>query len=576
MKYRWKIASPDDEIVAQLAASLSLPEIFARCLANRGCASSDQASCYLEPKLARLSDPFLLPDMDRAVDRLLRAHKDQERFVIFGDYDVDGVTATALLHEFFQALGWHCLYYLPHRFEEGYGLTREAIQNCLERFKVKLVLAVDCGSTACDVIGELASGGTDVIMLDHHQVSAPAPAARALVNPQRLFAHEHLKSLCSAGLAFKLAHALLKRCRTFGWPEALNFDPKDLLDFVALGTIADLVPLHGENRIFARVGLEKLAASKRSGLAALKRVAGLNGPINSHEVAFQLAPRLNAAGRLETALDALELLLTKEVSRAEALAAALDAQNRERQSLEQKIAEEVLSTVRSHFDPAADFVIVEGQPTWHLGVVGIVASRVLREFHRPAIILGSDGSDQWRGSGRSIEGFDLAAGLRGCADLLVKHGGHAMAAGVTLAAGNLAPFRARLNEIVRKQISPDALHPCLNLDAEVSLADLTFPTLQLFQRINPIGQANPPIQLAARNLQLRGEPKLFGASQQHLRLLVSDGSSMYQAVWWNCPAEFGFPSRFDLAFAPELNEYNGTYGIQLKVLDLRSSVSSLL
>lgn len=567
---RWKIAECDSALGAKITRELNIPAILSRCLLNRGCVDPDTASRYLEPRLAHLKDPFLLPNMDKAVAHLLEARQNNEPFVIFGDYDVDGVTSSALLSEFFRALGWHSHCYLPHRIDEGYGLSREAVQNCLERFAVKLMIAVDCGSTADSVISDLAARGIQVIVLDHHQVGPALPPALALINPQ-LGADPEAKHLCSAGLAFKLAHALLKQCRARDWPGAQTFDLKQFLDLVALGTIADIVPLRGENRILVRTGLEKLRATSRLGLSALKKVAGINGTVGCHEVGFQLGPRLNAAGRLETALDALDLLLTDDPARATQLAETLDLRNRERQALEQRIADEAISAVRSRFNPATDFAIVEGQASWHLGVVGIVASRVVREFYRPVIVLGSDGSDEWRGSGRSIEGFDLAASLRGCADLLVKHGGHAMAAGVTLSPAKLEAFRARLNQIAGETLPEEALRPIFHLDAEVALADLTFSLLRSLERIQPVGQGNPPIQFAARRLQLRGEPKCVGNGQQHLRFTVTDGRAFHQALWWNCDPGFVFPPLFDLAFAPELNEYNGTFAIQLKVLDIRPS-----
>lgn len=568
---RWQLAQPGADSNAKLAVDLGVPPLFSACLLNRGCATAEDATTFLEPRLASLTDPFLLPDMGLAVDRLIQAREAKERFAIFGDYDVDGVTATAILAEFFQELGWECCHYLPHRMDEGYGLSREGVENCLKRHEVKLLVAVDCGSSAAEIIGELKGRGIDVIVLDHHQVSSPAPPALALVNPQLLDASvcpEHLKNLCSAGVAFKLAHALLKRGRTLDWAKAHAFDLRESLDLVALGTIADMVPLQGENRIFARIGLEKLGCSKRMGLHALKSVAGVGDTVSCQDVGFQLGPRLNAAGRLETALDALELLLTKDASRADTLAKTLNEQNRIRRSIEQKITDEVLAAVRARFNPATDYAIVEGHPNWHLGVVGIVASRVLREFHRPVLILGGGGAEEWRGSGRSIEGFDFAAGLRKCEDLLVKHGGHAMAAGVTVAASKVSELRQRFNSLVRESLSPEALRPILRIDAEVCLSDLTLDTLRELQRLAPFGQANPPVHFAARGIRVRGEPRRMGNARQHLRFNASDGQQSHPAVWWNCD-QTELPAVFDLAFAPELSEYNGNVGIQLKVLDLR-------
>src|SRR5579859_1191605 len=283
MKFRWSLAPPQPLLAGQLAAGLKISPLLAQCLLNRGLSEPAAITDFLEPRLKRLADPFLLPNMNRAVERLLRAHEAGEPLVIFGDYDVDGVTSTALLTETLRILGWAVNYYLPHRMDEGYGLSQEGVENCLGKFPVTLLLAVDCGSTAVAAIDWLRQKGVDVLVLDHHQVSSPAPAAFALVNPQ-LDETRAFRELCSAGLAFKLAHAVVKRGRELGWPAALNFDLRPLLDLVALGTIADLVPLTGENRILAAMGLERLHATCRPGLVALKKVAQLNGPPGAHEV----------------------------------------------------------------------------------------------------------------------------------------------------------------------------------------------------------------------------------------------------------------------------------------------------
>ena len=563
---RWKFAPQNEELSASISTETGIPLLLARCLLARNCQTSAEAKAFLEPRLANLADPFLIPNMERAVERLIRAHASQERFIIFGDYDVDGVTATALLTEFFRELGWNPIYYLPHRLEEGYGLTADAVDNCLRASPVKLVLAVDCGSTACDVVRDLQGRGVEVIVLDHHQVSEPAPAL-ALVNPQLAPGSPPWKELCSAGLAFKLAHAVLKRARQEGWPGASRIDLRKWLDLVALGTVADMVPLRGENRIFAQAGMRALASTPRAGIKALKAVAGLNGEITATHLGFQLGPRLNAAGRLETALDALELLLCSDENRARQLAEALDLQNRERQEIERRTADQAIEALRAKFNPANDYAIVEGEANWHIGVVGIVASRVLREFNRPTIILGSDGSTDWRGSGRSIEGFDLAAALRGCGDLLLKHGGHAMAAGLTLASTNVTLLRERLNTLARGMLTPDALQPVLTIDSEVQLRDLTFPAVNAIEKLEPFGQGNPPVNLVCRGLELRSEIRRLGGDGQHARFTVSDRTASLPVLWWNCPGDLHLPQRFDLAFSPELNEYNGLFGIQLKALD---------
>ena len=461
MKFRWSLAPAQPLLAGALASELKLSPLLAQCLVNRGFSEPAAIGAFLQPRLKHLADPFLLPNMGAAVERLFRAREKNEALVIFGDYDVDGVTSTALLTETLRALGWQVNYYLPHRMEEGYGLSQDGAENCLRKFPVTLLLAVDCGSTATGAIAWLREQGVDVLVLDHHQISSPAPAAVALVNPQ--LATGPFRELCSAGLAFKLAHAVVKRGRELGIAAAQNFDVRPLLDLVALGTIADLVPLTGENRILVAMGLERLGMTPRPGLVALKQVAQVGATLGVYEVGFQLAPRLNAAGRLENAEEALQLLMAPDLATAEPIARSLDMRNRERQKIERGIADEVIGAVRARFNPQTDFVIVEGQLMWHVGVVGIVASRVLQQFYRPTIIVGGDG-DAWRGSGRSIAGFDLAAALCECQDLLVKHGGHAMAAGLTIQAEQLEAFRTRLNELARRALKPEELQPALRLD----------------------------------------------------------------------------------------------------------------
>ena len=586
MKFRWTPAPPQPLLAEKLAARLKISPLLAQCLLNRGHSDPVAIEDFLAPRLKNLADPFLLPNMAAAVARLLRARAENEPLVIFGDYDVDGVTSAALLVEVLRHLGWTVDFYLPHRMEEGYGLSRDGVENCLKKFPVKLLLAVDCGSTAVETIAWLRERSVDVIVLDHHQVSNPAPAAVALVNPQlqiaadirsaeseilmaqdcRQDAGSMFTELCSAGLAFKLAHALVKRGRETGLPGAAEFDLKPLLDLVALGTIADIVPLVGENRILVSAGLEKLSATARPGLVALKEVAQCPAQLGTYEVGFQLAPRLNAAGRLETAEEALHLVLAPDLKTATPLAQELDLRNRERQKIERGISDEAVGVVRSKFDPQTDFVIVEGRLLWHIGVVGIVASRVLQQFYRPTFIIGGDG-DQWRGSGRSIAGFDLAAALRACDDLLIKHGGHAMAAGVTIHPDNLDAFRTRLNDLARLALKPADLQPPLRLDAEVALKEISLASLAELDRLKPMGQGNPSVQFFARGVTLGRPPQRMGADKQHVKLWVTDGGVMHECVWWGAGREPVPEGRFDLAFAPSVNEFNGRTTVQLKVLD---------
>lgn len=585
MKFRWSVAPSQPLLADRLAAELKISALLAQCLLNRGLSEAAAINPFLQPRLKQLSDPFLLPNMAAAVDRLFRARESSETLVIFGDYDVDGVTSTALLLETLGRLGWKTCHYLPHRMDEGYGLSRDAVENCLKKFPASLLLAVDCGSTAVETIRWLRECGRDVIVLDHHQVSRPVPEAVALVNPhleepappgpqnsgqRQGAAVQNFRELCSVGLAFKLAHALVKRGRETGLAGAADFDLRPLLDLVALGTIADIVPLTGENRILVSAGLERLNATQRPGLIALKQVAQATANLSTRDVGFQLAPRLNAAGRLETAEEALHLLMAQNLTEAMPIAQSLDARNRERQKIERGIVEEVIGAVQAKFNPENDFVIVEGQLLWHIGVVGIVASRVLQQFYRPTIIIGGEG-EEWRGSGRSIVGFDLAAALRECSDLLVRHGGHAMAAGLSIRAANLGIFRQRLNELAKRALKPAELQPPLHLDAEVGLEELSFESLHEFTRLRPIGQGNPPLQFLSRHLTHQRPLQRVGADKQHVKMWLTDGTMTHEAVWWGAGNGALPVGKFDVAFVPEINEYNGQRTVQLKVLDWRAA-----
>jgi single-stranded-DNA-specific exonuclease len=586
MKYRWLPAPPQPLLTSPLAAQLRISPLLAQCLVNRGLSEPAVIEIFLRPRLKQLADPFLLPDMDQAIARLLSARERGESLVIFGDYDVDGVTSSTLLLQVLRALGWQAHSYLPHRMDEGYGLSRDGVENCLKKYPTNLLLAVDCGSTAVETIAWLCERGVEVIVLDHHQISDPAPSAVALVNPQSRSRESKVEGrerevgqasnlnprpateLCSVGLAFKLAHALVKRGREINLPGAAEFDLRPLLDLVALGTIADLVPLTGENRILVSAGLERLNATTRPGLVALKQVAQSPETLGIFDVGFQLAPRLNASGRLETAEESLHLLMAESFDEAMPLAQRLDSQNRERQKIERTIAEEATGHVRSRFNPETDFVIVEGRLHWHIGVVGIVSSRVLQEFYRPTFIIGGEGNN-WRGSGRSIAGFDLAAALRECDDLLVRHGGHAMAAGVTLHPDRLDAFRARLNDIARRTLKREDLQPQLRLDAEVNLGDLTLDSLAELDQLKPMGQGNPALQFFATGLSHHRPLLRMGAEKQHVKMWVTDGKITHEAVWWNAGKGSLPVGKFDLAFVPQINEYNGKRTVQLKVLDWR-------
>jgi single-stranded-DNA-specific exonuclease len=505
------------------------------------------------------------------VDRLNRARQQGELVLLFGDYDVDGVTSTALLRELLTQLGWQVRVTIPDRLGDGYGLTPGAAAKALSAHPASLVLAVDCGANAGALIRSLKQEGTEVMVLDHHDPGSSGWPVTPCVHPWTLSPADHpARPLSAVGCAFKLAHALVKDGRSRGCEISAGTDVRAFLDLVALGTVSDLVPLIGENRILVAAGLQRLQQRKRVGLRALMAEAGIAGPLGVYEIGFQLGPRLNAAGRLGTAQPALDLLLSRRETEAQALAAKLDATNRRRQELERATSEAVFKRLRDQFDPGRDHVVVEGDPAWHLGVVGIVASRVLKEFHRPALILGGDG-DLLRGSGRSIEGFDLAQALHRCADLLEAGGGHAMAAGLTVRADRLDALRRRLSEDVRSNVPADRLMRKLELDGEVALRDLSQEMLEWLERLEPTGQGNPRPRFAVRGVRLTGAPQRMGKGQQHLRFSVTDGTCVAQVVWWGGGHRSWPEDVFDVAVEPGLNHYNGRTTVQLKLLDWQAS-----
>lgn len=564
MHKRWVLAPKQN--VQQLPA---YPPLLAQILLLRGHDTPDAARAFLQPRLQNLSDPLALPDMPDAVGRLSQALARQEKIVVFGDYDADGVTATAFLVRLLRALGKRVAFFLPHRKEEGYGLSADALNRCLVQHSPQLLLVVDCGTNSAAEIAAAKQRGVDAIVLDHHQPAGKLPDC-PVVNPKRIAENPPWKELCGAGLAFKLAHALLKSN-----PRLQSALPslKSHLDLVALGTIADLVPLTGENRILARAGLAQLGQTEKIGLKHLMAKADVprGESVEAAHVGFRLGPRLNAAGRLGDAQAALELLLTEEEHRAEELATFLDINNRERQKTEQRVLEEARELLRD-FDPAAQRVIVLARPGWHPGVVGIVAARLVREWHRPACVLALDEEGRGRGSCRSIPGFDITAALRECAGVLERCGGHALAAGLSVRAGCVDMLRNQLNALAAERLRPEEFLPRLEVDGEISLADLTADLLAALEQLAPFGCENPEPLFCARNLELKNAATV-GAEAKHLRLRLSDGSVTLPAIGFGMGNRYSEiaarPARLDAVFSVEWNEYQGAREVQLNLKDLR-------
>jgi single-stranded-DNA-specific exonuclease len=559
---QWILARDFDLNGAQLPWSeLCASDCITRLLQRKRFLCADDVRRFLNPRLAALGDPFRLDGMNAVVERLFRAIKRNERIVLFGDYDVDGVSSLALLFEMLRAYGCQASLFLPHRMEEGYGLSADAIARCLKQHTPQLLIAVDCGTSSVSEIDTLRKSGIDVIVLDHHEPKAELPDC-FLVNPKA--SDSEFAYLCSVGLVFKLCHALLKTRR-------IDFDLKGTLELVALGTVADIVPLHGDNRVFVKSGSAALAQSRRRGIIKLMEFASVKPPIVPEDIGFRLGPRLNAAGRLATAEKALSLLLTEDEAEAEQLARELDAQNRERQEVERRILLEAEEQLTNDFDPASDAAIVLGAKGWHPGVLGIVASRISKKYNRPAIVVGFDESGDGKGSGRGIEGFSLIAALDECRDTVERFGGHEMAAGIVLSEKTLPAFREQFLKAVGKQLSNDALEPRLHLDAELALADVNFDLLHWHEQLQPFGNGNPRPVFVSCQVEPAAPPQLLG--ERHLALRLKQRNWHQRGIFFDGVASPLPPPPWDVAYRIYSDIYDGQTRIQLQVQALRSAAA---
>jgi single-stranded-DNA-specific exonuclease len=559
---RWILASacgaPDQ---SSLSEEICGPPWIARLLQRRGLRTDEEASEFLRPQLRKLRDPFLLPQMRVAVERILRAIDTGEKIVLYGDYDVDGVTSLALLNEMLCAYGAAPALFLPMRTEEGYGLSAEAIERCWQAHRPALLIAVDCGTASCAEIADLCARGAEVIVLDHHEPKAELPNCIALVNP-KTGPESEFRYLCSVGVVFKLCHACLK---TRPLPD---FDLRQRLDLVALGTVADIVPLEAENRILVHHGAREIANRRLLGMSRLLDVAGVRPPIAAEHIGFRLGPRLNAAGRLTNAEKALRLLLTTDQAEAEALADELDAQNRERQNLEREIvlAAEAKITQQALGDAPA---IVLGKRGWHPGVLGIVAARIARSYHRPAIIVGFDDDGLGKGSGRSIDGLSLVSALGQSAELLEKFGGHEMAAGLTIREVNFATFAARFGETCGRFLTAEHLEPRLYLDAELTLRDVDWNLLRWHELLQPFGHGNPQPLFFARGVEPALTPRIL--KEKHLALRLRQDGRFQRAIYFGGAEEPLPQPPWDVAFRISADEYEGELRLQMQVEALRST-----
>lgn len=560
MNYLWDLTvAADRSDLAALAAELRLPISILRLLSRRGFQDAEAIRSFLWPRLRELSDPFLLAGMKAAVERIFQAVDRQERIVLYGDYDVDGITSLTLLARVLQAYGASPALFLPMRVEEGYGLTADGVSRCLQAHHPQLLIALDCGTSSAERITEIEATGIDVVVIDHHEVQHAPPKCHAFINPKTGTDHRYF---CTVGLVFKLCHALLKERRI------PDLDLKQYLDLVAIGTIADLVPLVAENRLLVYHGLKQLETTQWVGVKTLMRVAGINFPVRPDDVGFRLGPRLNAAGRLGLAEAALNLLLTSDDDVAASLSAELDQQNRARQELEQQTFDAACRLLEQDPDLASHCAIVVGEAGWHPGVVGIVAARLVRQYYRPALVIGFDQEGVGKGSGRSIPGFSLVQALDGCCGSLTQYGGHEMAAGFSLPFEQLAVFAGAFRAVAKNTLSAEQLLPRLQIDALVNGSEINYDFLVAHERLQPFGLGNwQPLLLLQRG-EPTGDIKVL--KEKHRVFGLRHNGRLLRAIEFNFSEPLPAPP-WDVAFYLEPAVYRDQIQIQLRVVAIRTS-----
>jgi single-stranded-DNA-specific exonuclease len=567
----WIVETPDEALADAVMASCRgpdgrpLPRPIAAVLARRGLADLPAVERYLSPRMSDLSDPLELSAMPAAAERIWRAIERGERIVVHGDYDVDGVSSTALLVRVLRALGADAGWVIPDRVDDGYGLSPETVARCVDQTGAELIVTVDCGTSSVDAVREASRRGVDVIVTDHHEPGDRVAEAAAVVNP-KLGAPREAAHLAGVGVAFMLCFALIKQGREAGRAAAESVDLRRYMDFAALGTVADVVSLVGDNRILARHGLAVMESTHWEGIRALMAEGRIAPPLKPYHIGFVLGPRLNAAGRVQSAELAARLLLTDDAGEACRLASDLERLNVERQSLEKQILQVARAQIEARGDPAESRALVVAGEGWAQGVVGIVASRLAAAYGRPAIVISLDGG-HGRGSCRSVEGYDLLGGLTACADHLLEYGGHRMAAGLEVEEGRIDAFRAALERHVEETMPPELMRRTVRLDGWIDLSDLEEPFLEALSLLQPTGEGNPEPVWGVRGVRVVGAPRVLKG--RHLKLRVAQGSAERDAIGFGLGEAPVPEGEIDLAFRAEWNEFRGRRSLQMNLVGLR-------
>jgi len=570
---RWRLSEVDPAIQERLSSELGLPPILSQILTSRDILEIDDAKRFLSPSLADLHNPYLMKDMRKGVNRLVKALHSRENIVIYGDYDADGITSVVILLHFLRRIDPSVSYHIPDRIGEGYSLNRTAIDKFKSR-GINLIVTVDCGISDFDEVAYAKSLGIDTIILDHHEVPATLPQAEAVINPHRSDCLFPFKDLAAVGIAFNFLIALRGTLREEGyWNDRTYPNLRHYLDLVALGTIGDISPLIDENRIFAKIGLELITEGRHVGIQALKDVCGIDSHVvDSTRASFNLIPRINAAGRVASPREAVDLLMTEDPDVARRLARQLDVYNRRRQDIEREILAEILKEIEDTMDPQNTRSLVFASNRWHPGVIGIVASRLVDRYYRPAILISlKDGIG--KGSGRSIADFDIYRGLQRCDSLLLSYGGHRFAAGISIREEHIPDFRSLLESVIHEETQASDMVSQTLIDAECRLQDVNHRLLSQIETLAPYGACNPEPVLCVRNVNVVS-PSVVG--NNHLRMRINGSGIHCNSIWFSkghyLETITGFP--VDIAFTPQINTWNGLSDIQLKMHDVAISSSN--
>lgn len=576
---KWKILQPKTEVLNRFCSHLQCSPVLASLLANRGIDSPALADRFLSPSFHHLSDPSAMKDMGTAIRRIHDAILRQEHILIFGDYDVDGVTGTVLITEFLNTVGAKVSYYIPHRETEGYGLKPGHINDPAISNNINLIITVDCGSSSHEAVRMARQAGIDVIITDHHTISNPMPEALAVVNPKRSDCPSDAGNLAGVGVAFFLVINLRKYLRDRGfWASRNEPNLKSVCDLVALGTIADMVPLTGDNRILVKSGIDLINSGPRPGIQSLIEISGIHHPfLNSEDIAFKLAPRLNAAGRMAHANTAVHLLLTRNSQKTLKLAETLNALNCERRAVEQIVLDEIHLRLQNEPEHLHMSALVMADAAWPSGILGIVASRLVHEFFRPVVLI-SNQNGTGRGSARSIPGFDLYQGLKACSDSLLGFGGHAAAAGLEISTEKIPEFQSQFTRMVDSRISRELLVPEMVVDGILDIQDITPTLIDEIESLKPYGTGNPEPVFLAKNIQIVSSG-IVGRNTRRMLLKPGDGSSGpgISAIQFNVDSPLPMELEIrEMIYRVRWNYWNGNRTPQILVEDAIFSLQSLM